>query len=327
MSYPLIILGAGASYDSVPDDRITGVKTLRPPVSDSLFDVGFDDFIRRFPEVKALAVSVISDVKAGISLEDSLLQIKNRVPQNPERGIQLVMFEFYLQELFLKISDFGGGFGGQTASNYQGLIQEIRDGPKKAIVVNFNYDTLFESDLNPSMTSTEDYVRGEIKVIKIHGSCNWVYLLRKDSHHSEYDFVRETPSILAKLRQNTNVFPHHISRGDGTYFRLPALAIPLPGKSDFICPPHHRKILEQELSKIDSILIIGWSANDTYLTNLIRKTTQPIKMEVVSGEKETMDRIFRKFAICPNILCHPGNYKGFSAYMASRERKTFFGTA
>ena len=215
MFYPFIILGDGASFDSVPEKHITGVIELRPPVSDSLLDIRFDGIIRRFPEVIDLTSSVMRDISPGTSLEDSLLRIQKRAQENSERSVQLVMFEFYLQELFTKISSPAGGFGGQTASNYRALIQEIKDGPNRAIVVNFIYDTVFEHDLNSGVSSTEHYIEGPIKVIKVHGSCDWRYIFRKDAAYeyvdrTEEDILRDNPLFLEGLRRIVNSVPHHI---------------------------------------------------------------------------------------------------------------------
>ena len=47
MSYPLIILGAGASYDCVQETRSETGNHFRPPLTKDIFHKNFEDIINK----------------------------------------------------------------------------------------------------------------------------------------------------------------------------------------------------------------------------------------------------------------------------------------
>src|SRR3990167_963007 len=78
---------------------------------------------------------------------------------------------------------------------------------------------------------------------------------------------------------------------------FPALAIPLIGKHKYICPERHIRELEQNLKKVDRILIIGWRAEDPALLETIKRYLPPemsYKVLVVSGTLEGAKKIAKK---------------------------------
>lgn len=337
MSYPLIILGAGASFDYVAEIREAkkAVFLGGPPLTKDIFDKRFEEIIHKYSEVKDLASSVLASLRGGESFEKILSRIKEKSQENPQRLKQLVDFELYLQDLFKQISN---QHGNQTGSNYRALVQEINDGFKKACIVNFNYDLLLEEALNGEITDDlHSYINGNIKIIKVHGSCDWVYPV--DDLLNDIDdprkFLLENP-LFTEGRKNAkeqriyrrNDYGYTISK-DGITKRFtycPAIAVPLYGKDGFICPQTHVDVLDRALTEVDRILIIGWAANDQYLIDLIKdKIKRPIGVTVVAGNKNEVNDIFGKFSEAH--FQRAAEYNGFSNFMSSKECKTFFGTA
>ena len=332
MSYPLIILGAGASFDCVPEIRHASKERFRPPLTKNLFDKQFEDIINKYSEVKDLASSILASLRGGDNFEKILSDIKEKSQKNPDRLKQLVDFEMYLQDLFKQISN---EFGNQTGSNYGALIQEINDGFKRACIVNFNYDLLLEEILKERITEDlNSYVNGNIKVIKVHGSCDWVYPIYDDFDDIKdpRKFLLENPLFTEQCRKEKS---QKISRKKGyvifnqvrkKFLYCPAIAIPLYGKDGFVCPKSHIDVLERSLLEVDRILIIGWAANDPHLINLIKdKIKRPIGITIVAGNKNEINDIFGKFSE-PNFQ-RAAELVGFSNFMGSKECKTFFGTS
>ena len=332
MSYPLIILGAGASFDCVPEIRHASKERFRPPLTKNLFDKQFEDIINKYSEVKDLASSILASLRGGDNFEKILSDIKEKSQKNPDRLKQLVDFEMYLQELFKQISN---EFGNQTGSNYGALIQEINDGFKRACIVNFNYDLLLEEALKEKITEDlNSYIDSTIKIIKIHGSCDWVYSIY-DLFNDIKDprkFLLENPLFTEQRRKEKTQRicrkkDYVVSNGAGKKFLYcPAIAIPLYGKDGFVCPKSHIDALEGALAQVDRILIIGWAANDQCLIDLIKdKIKRPIGITTVAGNESEINDIFGKFS--ESNFKRAAGFVGFSNFMGSKECKTFFGTA
>jgi len=175
MSYPIIILGAGASFDYIADHLQVRENKLKPPLADGLCNPRrYEEIIKSYREVEPL-IAGASAVLGRKNLEEYLREVRDKSANNMERQKQLVAFEFYLHKLFQWISD---GFGRQSANNYAELINQINDAAGEACLVTLNYDLLIEQCLDHFISEDLDsYIKGPIKLIKLHGSCDWVYWL------------------------------------------------------------------------------------------------------------------------------------------------------
>src|SRR3989344_7418877 len=115
MSYPLIILGAGASYDYIHSEDSRANEGMRPPLTNELFAPRFELIIKKFSHLGGLPGTIQGDIRNGLSLEESMSRISRNVGKNPSRKVELAATEFYLQALFREVSD---SFGGQSSNNY-----------------------------------------------------------------------------------------------------------------------------------------------------------------------------------------------------------------
>ena len=333
MAYPLIILGAGASYDYIKLSQRTEPIALknkfRPPVTKNLFHPRFDRIIKGWSNISDLAASMNADLQnQKKDFESILLNYQVKSVKNGDRKKQLIDLLFYLQNLFKNISH---EYGGQPANNYRALIQEVKDGFGKACIVTFNYDLLLEEALSKPL-DMDKYNSGDIKYIKAHGSCNWVYPFDDITQRSSRigksrDFLIAHPEYPEKNQQN---FKPEIYIGkdyeEGDNFYYPAIAIPLPGKTGFICPKTHLSALEECLPEVDRILCIGWRANDSHLINLLEKYLKNnVALMVVNHSHDGAKYVFEKFANIKNVVSK-SSYEGFSNFMGSDECKTFFET-
>lgn len=345
MSYPLIILGAGASCDYVHPDNISPNKkssVWRPPLTNELFSPRFNGLINEFPELKNLTATVTADIRNGLNFEESLKNIQTKILSNKNRASELRALQFYLQKLFVLISD---QYGHEPSNNYRALINEIKDKFGKVCIVNFNYDNLLEETLDGEINNHIDsYINGSIKIFKIHGGCDWVYPFDQYAElfnqiSDPYKALIEDPEYPDRHHKNFENIPilklggqYQKGNGAGKKFNYyPAIAIPLLNKNEFVCPASHINLLRKELGKINKILIIGWKAGDYHLLELLKENIQPNLplWIVVGGEngKQDMQSIRDKMK---EYIAHQDageEVGGFSKFIRSAGCKTFFGTA
>lgn len=347
MRYPLIILGAGASHDS---DKVENYSShIRgeagdyvPPLTANLFDRTKQhviEILAKYQEVSQLATHANRRIARTQDLETYLENVFNNLaPNNKERYKELIALRFYLADLFKIISEKFH----QSGNNYATLLKEIQDkAAGKACFINFNYDLLLEKNIPGINNSNEivSFVNGDLKVIKIHGSCNWLHAPQigfKSEPKSGYEHYLSQAETLFQDKSgevmpivnntpNWNYYQPNNNGIDINYY-IPALAIPLPGDhKHVICPCTHIKILEDCMNNVDRILMIGWRGNDTFLRDLIKKKlgSKQIKLFIVSTSKDRADQIASKFADTQFIL-RSCNLGGFSVFVESPELDEFF---
>lgn len=332
MSYPVIILGAGASHDFIRDDfvRSLEVRQFQPPLTDKIFRTNFlNQALELYPELKYLVADAEAEIQHGKTLEEFLSELKADNKLNAE----FFALQFYLHQLFQKITDRYY----QSSNNYDALVSKIKYSMiKEATVVTFNYDSLFEKALSfPENYNLETYIDNSIKLIKLHGSCDWVYRVIDDWDYITKSYEGNVYKFLVSegldpLKTEKEVLinrEYTYRRGDrGVYYR-PAIAVPLANKEDsFICHHHHIAALRNKLSQTDRILIIGWRGDDSFLINLIKENIkQPVRVFIVSESKDSAKEIFYK-KLKPTI---PGfslesTSATFSNFMGSEDCRNFF---
>jgi hypothetical protein len=350
MSYPLIILGAGASFDSDIPERyydpqiIVTMRNHTPPVTKDLFNRTQEPIkiaLDKYQEVSQLATHANRRIAATQDLESYLEGIVKIAPNNKDRYKELIGLRFYLADLFKVISEKFH----QSENNYLALLKEIQDKSEgRACFINFNYDFLLEKNI-PSIANADEIeklITGNIKIIKIHGSCNWLFNpqinLKSDIINNGYDYyINQAESIFQEdlieimptfskdlkwsyYKKKNNSFLYEY------VFYMPALAVPLPGDlKHIICPDSHIKVMKNCIEQADRILIIGWQGNDSYLVNLIKEKigNKNIRLYVVSRDKNNADKITSKFSDT-KFEIKGCSSNGFSVFLQSQELDNFF---
>ncbi len=102
MAYPLIIFGAGASYDFSHIGRVGDVAPLTKNLADEKFH--HTDLIGKYHGVGSLLSDIIHQVKNGKNFEDVLADKSNRAQGSPQLLANLSALYFYLEALFERIS-------------------------------------------------------------------------------------------------------------------------------------------------------------------------------------------------------------------------------
>lgn len=206
----LIVIGAGASFD------FTGESGIRFPLTNQLFDDRFKDVRSLYPGVEKQfhSLTEVADLENYFERKWKIVTSS----YNPDLLNNLVSIQFYLQQLFLRLSLFHYK---DSPNRYNALIQQMRDyGAMRAnrvrfVVVNFNYDILFEKalekEMNYNFNSISDYDECSrlISVLKPHGSSNWVRYGLTDLHKLPKTSA-EYSSKLAQIPTNQNYSLYHI---------------------------------------------------------------------------------------------------------------------
>ncbi|HEX4487019.1 MAG TPA: hypothetical protein VH088_12170, partial [Terriglobales bacterium] len=80
---------------------------------------------------------------------------------------------------------------------------------------------------------------------------------------------------------------------------VPALAIPVERKDEFVCPEFHVEEFEKRLPSVSQIITVGWSATEQHflgmLGNAFRKSVGPHVL-VVSGNEEGAHNTIRNLS-------------------------------
>lgn len=358
MSYPLVILGAGASHDFLKIERHeqndqNSLRTWKPPLTNNIFDVSrFSQIIGKYEDVKALASTIINitDNDAPFDFEKYLSE--QEVEFAEKSYPQIIALRFYLAELFSKVSYH---FYRHT-NNHRHLIDQIEKRVGKALVVNFNYDTLFEKNIKEinGSTSVDSYIAGSLKVIKIHGAHNWRYtpqieVGKKDVYDyfvssgqklfDEYKKHEIYSSTIGDIKYSErdrdfdlNIYREHKESsfpGGAFHYYLPAIAIPIASKGDYVCPDNHIKVMREELKQVDRVLVIGWRAQDSFILNELKGyLPNNVRLTIVSSNEASGQAIALNFKDISqigfdNIQVSPHN--GYTEFMINRGYERFLG--
>jgi hypothetical protein len=328
----LVIVGAGASYDSSIDyplsyspvpikttDQIQ-VDSQRPPLANQLFDRR-PDFAGAAEELPK-CLTIIDELRRrpqDRSVEQALEKLREAAVGYPEGQRQLVSIRFYLQWIILR-SQLRWNGAISSATTYRVLLGRIDRQMKgeEVCFVTFNYDTLLEEafiSLGKKFVTIDDYVsNSDYKVIKPHGSINWVREITSTMQVSPTYSVGVANDLIDagdKLKpsekyhllapQYDTGLPLSAVRIQGTdkyQAALPAIAIPLEKKDEYECPKEHVNALVDCISKADKLLIIGWkAAEENFMEQLAKGIRKSIPKMVVSRNRESAAKIVSRLKL------------------------------
>lgn len=290
----LVILGAGASHDSLANSSAVNV----PPLTDGLVtdNALTKEILSKYGPARPIydylnrRLRVTNDKSGAQSLEVALSEYRSRASHDPEVSKQLTAFRFYLRDLLYataeEVQEARGG-----VSNYLTLTTECINWAKltgrSVCFVNFNYDPLLEwalasfTDFNP--VGWGSYTKGPTYyVVKPHGSVLWHWVAEHIQVANGYAEAKRAIEA-GELTEND---PHRLTAstrpifsaplGDGLSHRAvyPALALPIDGGKSFAWPG-----AQDELFTVDNpngtnksfsrgafgrVLTIGWRGSEPH---------------------------------------------------------------
>ena len=337
----MIILGAGASYDFSYDDKLS--EKDRPPLTYNLFNDEYDQILSSYPGANVLASEILQVTDVERFFQDQWENVKKY--HNPDLLNKIINTQYYLQNLFMVISD---KCKNNKRSNYNSLMSlaskyAVSKG-ESIIVTSFNYDTLLEQAIEAVFGYTYkqigDYIDTNRKLIlfKPHGSWNWVrYFKTNTAALSAINKNRLfSLDIYSKKKSYSELFrevedkveidntPSLTNNSPTNKKFLPQLLIPFTDKDDFVMPFNQRILLEANLDKIQEILIIGWKGTEQVFKDLLQTKLghKKIKITVANKKDDTIQRILS--SVLPNA---EWNFQDtFSEYMkyCSQSKDHFF---
>lgn len=323
----VIILGAGASHDYVnPADRPPNF--LIPPITNEIIDNKFLLRIEGFSEYSD-ALDAISYMAPWVkppnsnSARKTLEECMNEFPSPSQQ----IAFKFFIKDLFESISESSYWH----INNYKALKDRIVQGGFRACIATFNYDTLLEKSMGVDWEKLDEYIQGDIAIIKLHGSCNWSYVHERNTEDEKLRGIKNSFDYL-KISPDTKIgkiyTDKRINKLDPSnkYHRFPIIAIPTTSTKEFVCPQNHLDILANFLHATDKILIIGWKAGDSQFINFLEKNIEKqVSVGIVNGTGEGIRTVREKLSHIKKLNLDFIHAKGFSNFIGGNESLTFFG--
>jgi hypothetical protein len=232
----LVILGAGASYDSVPAYPPPARLEYRPPLADDLFDnrEHFRQAISVLP--KCQSIVPLLQRRHGLSLEQRLQELAGEANEYPMRYQQLMAIRYYIQRVLWDVNHTWVNQIAASITNQKALLDQInrwRTRGDNVCIVTFNYDRIIEEALTTvgiSITAFADYVTHEFKLFKLHGSIDWArrtgILSNTDVQQNAMELVIERAAEL-NVRNQFEMVAEYPSAVLSNELVVPAIAIPL----------------------------------------------------------------------------------------------------
>src|SRR5215208_275380 len=184
----LVVLGAGASYDSVSTfpPSSYGHPEARLPLANELFDFRnrreFAADVAEYPQCRPV-LPYLENSEGGISVERVLQQLQDEATGYPERHKHLAAIRFYLVQMIWKCETRWDQHNVSKATNQITLLDQIEHWSRpsaypQVFLVTFNYDLMLEKALRTvgvNIRNLADYITASdaYKLIKLHGSVNW----------------------------------------------------------------------------------------------------------------------------------------------------------
>ena len=297
----LVILGAGASYDIIPNAN-SGTK---PPLTNEIFG-RYGGTLQEYPGATEAWNQMLHGLgKEGETVETQLQKLRDESLQYDPRKRQLLAVQFFLQDIFSRVSsDWSKDSYPGEVNNLRYLVGELerwRDNTGARILyVTFNYDTLLEDaihrELQTVFETMERYLSDDRSIIKVHGSWNWKRVAAGDVPKIE----GQGPYYKAVIEAGAQLVPtpiyHVIANAqqvdlDGSVL-LPAVAIPVLRKdaSEFNCPPDHMDCLREWLKDVSAALVVGWhGAEEHFLKELEGNLKAGTPLTIVGQPEEGSD--------------------------------------
>jgi hypothetical protein len=347
----MVIFGAGASFDSDPNDPATPTSGgnrggVRPPLAGNLFWGGYGRFAQLYPACQGLLKRLRA---AAPNIEPELERVRFESQRKTFMIRELEAVRYYIRAVIDAVEEEWLGNLRDHVTTYTNLLQEIEEwreerGSEVAFIT-FNYDCLLDRACRSvvpelKLKGVSDFGQGKAHyVYKLHGSTDWSeeVSLAVDSPISGGGRDYENQLIdLAGYTHPTGRYIRGNERIEGQRFGYsrPAIAIPMVTKSgdDFACPVQHTEHLRQAIPVVSDLVLVGWRGEEQHFHDLWRSTvqwaqkTQLRRLLIVDATKESAEgiatRIRESMDISPGVMVSTVG-DGFSAALQSGVFRTF----
>jgi hypothetical protein len=278
----LVILGAGASFDSVSPRSMDGStysnNPWRPPMASDLFSPrpSFQAILNDFPECRGVIATLRERLAGGAEvLEEQLAQLQERSLNDQRSASQLMAIRFYIRRLIDECEThwFRDSAG---VTNYHALVEALdrwaRTNNEHVLYVTFNYDSFLEravgDEIGLNLSGLGAYVNQErFSIFKLHGSVDWGYPITDAAQSAMPEqtwVIRNAADLVSRLDVDSITLRRDWSVGTRGSAWVPALAVPVRAKSTFQCPNEHLARLRGLLPYVDRLLVIGWRSMEEH---------------------------------------------------------------
>jgi SIR2-like domain len=335
----MVILGAGASYDSVPSRRPSlgelGLTNGRPPLAAQLFSSQrlSEECLSSFPRCHPI-VPYLQAVPSDGSVEHTLEMLRAEGDTDPERKCQIAAIRCYLQFLIVECERLWAPTP-QRITNYVTLLDQLRRSNDSILLITFNYDRLIEhalTSLKISLSDFPDYISHDrIKLIKLHGSVNWAREVETEvdnvGERNVWEVMNELIERAGELQVSDRfrmIEQHPIGSANGIPL-IPAIAIPVETKTEFECPDSHLSCLRETVHRVTKLLIIGWrGAENHFLRLLLEAGLGEVSAQIVADRRENAEDVLQRLkGASLKISGNAMDDEGFSRYVISRKAEHF----
>jgi hypothetical protein len=337
----LVILGAGASYDSAPsrptnDGNYSNLPN-RPPLAKELFGNRpyFGQVMQRYQDCLDIAPR-LRHLQDGVSIESVLQLYQSEAIEDPVRVQQLAAVRYYLQEI-LTVCPSQWIAESHDMFNHRTLLDDIRHWRKpgeRVCFVTFNYDLIIDSALSHAglrLTDLSKYISSDFMLIKLHGSVNWGRVVAtplpeailRDPRLMALELIRQAGSI--------NISQDYVMAGGNPPSSrdnrgiFPALAIPVESKLEFECPEDHVHALRSFIPDVTKILIIGWRATEQPFLDMLQKGLHDKRCQVmvVNGSSEEGENAVNKIRELGFSCTYRVLLEGFTDFIRNNSGRAF----
>jgi SIR2-like domain len=288
-----VILGAGASKDAFNETGPPRNQSWQPPLAAELFGQrpAFWPVMAQYSGVRVLASELGEMMRRGANLEVKLREYA----EHSDRRIREHFNEVpaYLRDLIISVwQNFTNTISPGTHLH---LVTRLLSLGINVAFIDLNYDPYIETaladfDATLKIMKMADYVaEGRQAIVgKVHGSIDWGTPLLPDVEWKEairrFNPHARGETILQPSRRLGDDWWHQ--KGTRLY---PVLTAPLAGKGpmDLVCPREHTSALQTFLKDCRHFLVIGTSAQDADLLDLLgRSVSKPRVVHYVSESPE-----------------------------------------
>ena len=228
----------------------------------------------------------------------------------PEVKRHMLAVRFYLRDLLWAVTDYmtapqlTGGITNHLTLLRAAMAWRSR-GHRDVVFVSFNYDLLLEHAIGRwstfNLTDITSYLADPLlSVLKPHGSVQWHWT----SEHREYSSSLHEHGLksieLAMSEANLEDMelrclsppPHspHSTSLSNRRFHVPALALPVDDKSEFIWPDEQANRFRALQGSVSRLLTVGWRAMEPHFLDLLQPVLRnDAKVVVTAGGRNGPD--------------------------------------
>lgn len=336
------IFGAGASKGAQPNN-VGDQRTA--PLMDELFRPSY----REYTALTGLTDADLTVLRADIGdqpvenwLTAEWQRVENYGPQRQQAGrVRLARLAFYIWHMFLAISTTPA-----RETQYDRLLRQLLARDEPFGLISFNYDTMLDQVVQDmlgwDLTTLESYHRA--KLVKPHGSVNWLFFRRGTDPRIETDREGNVVDYAARYQLASGrmfgqplsdnggdiyvIPPSHraMRRADSVYrwvdnFHFyPLLMLPLLTKAEGTLstwvPAMPIKWAQELLREADDIYVVGYRARDETFRDMVSAAKDGARLHVVGRSRDSAQEVTDRVLGLSSTLTSGIIYDaGFAAYV------------